>query len=60
MGRGKKEQRKAGTRATPAEAPTAPSDRVTEPAPGRRPCIGAVVLGVGAAVAVLAIADAPR
>jgi tetratricopeptide (TPR) repeat protein len=56
MGRGKKERRKAGTRATPAEAPTARSDRVTEPAPGRRPRIRAVALGVGAAVAVLAIA----
>ena len=43
MGRGKKERRKAGTRATPAEVPTPLSDRVTEPAPGRRR-IRAVVL----------------
>jgi Tfp pilus assembly protein PilF len=56
MGRGKKERRKAGTRATPAEAPTTRSDQVTVPAPGRRLRIRAVVLGVGAAVAVLAIA----
>ncbi len=56
MGRGKRQRRKAaGTRATSAEAPSAPADRV-EPARGRRPRISAVALGIGAAVAVLAIA----
>jgi predicted CXXCH cytochrome family protein len=57
MGRGKKERRKAaGGRPTSAAAPTARPDRGIEPAPGPPRPTRAFLIGLGATVAILAIA----